>query len=174
MTESLKKRIDDLRKVESNTQLINLLDEIIDLLDETRTGYDYLRGLVDKSPTFADVVEKLSVEPGDVLIAKLGDPKTGWIPGPDDEDRFLGLFKQAVADGGFPDVTCLVYHYGVQFEKLCGRAKRQLIKDGILETPIHEKDGSWYFWDETYTKEHGPFVSRHDCASALREYARGL
>lgn len=40
--------------------------------------------------------------------------------------------------------------------------------------PIHEEDGRWYFWDETWSSRIGPFLSRPGAAAYLRMYARSL
>ena len=42
-------------------------------------------------------------------------------------------------------------------------------------TPIiHMKDKQWYFWDETWTYEHGPYNTELECQTALRDYCKKL
>lgn len=49
---------------------------------------------------------------GPLKVAKLGNPQTGWIPGPEHEAKLLQLLAQAELDPH----AWLVYHYGIQFE----------------------------------------------------------
>jgi len=49
---------------------------------------------------------------GPLRIAKIGNPQTGWIPGPEHEKRLLELLAQAELD----PLAWIVYHFGVQFE----------------------------------------------------------
>lgn len=49
---------------------------------------------------------------GPIKIAKLGNPQTNWIPGPEQERRFSELVAQAELDPH----AWIVYHYGVQLE----------------------------------------------------------
>ena len=36
---------------------------------------------------------------------------------------------------------------------------------------IHQnKDGKWYFWDEIWSYEYGPYDTHKECAKALRNY----
>lgn len=37
--------------------------------------------------------------------------------------------------------------------------------------PIHEEDGSWYFWDETQADRYGPFTDRNEASRMLDQYA---
>ena len=45
-------------------------------------------------------------------ILKLGDPSTGWIPGPETEQKLLNMVTQAEMDPN----SWIVYNYGVNFE----------------------------------------------------------
>lgn len=39
--------------------------------------------------------------------------------------------------------------------------------------PIHQnEDGKWYFWDETWSFEEGPYDSQPEAAEALDDYYR--
>jgi len=39
--------------------------------------------------------------------------------------------------------------------------------------PIHQnKDGKWYFWDETWAFEKGPFDSEQEARIALCKYGK--
>jgi SPP1 gp7 family putative phage head morphogenesis protein len=49
---------------------------------------------------------------GPLKIAKLGNPQTNWIPGPEQERRFAELVAQAELDPH----AWIVYHYGLQLE----------------------------------------------------------
>ena len=49
---------------------------------------------------------------GPLRVAKIGNPQTGWIPGPEHEQRLLELLAQAEVD----PLAWIIYHYGVQFE----------------------------------------------------------
>ena len=49
---------------------------------------------------------------GPIKIAKLGNPQTNWIPGPEQERRFAELVAQAELDPH----AWIIYHYGVQLE----------------------------------------------------------
>jgi hypothetical protein len=179
--QELQKDIEELRRKERSgisgvhPDVLSLCESIVNALDATleaaHEADNHLRELIAKSPAFITEIVKLDVKPGDVLIAKLGDPNTGWIPGPEHEEKLLELFKEATIDLG---ASCFVYHYGVQFEKLSGERQRELIKNGLLETPIHIFEGHHYFWNETYSDRIGPFEDRDACARALRKYAQEL
>jgi hypothetical protein len=39
---------------------------------------------------------------------------------------------------------------------------------------IFEKDGEWFFYDETWSFFYGPFPSKEVCERALTEYAKEL
>src|SRR3989304_1923542 len=49
---------------------------------------------------------------GPLKIAKLGNPQTNWIPGPEHERRFAELVAQAE----FDPHAWIIYHYGLQLE----------------------------------------------------------
>lgn len=41
--------------------------------------------------------------------------------------------------------------------------------------PVHQHaDGCWYYFDETWFDEHGPYPSEFAARSGLRQYARWL
>ena len=61
---------------------------------------------------------------GPIKVAKLGDPATGWIPGPEQEKRLLQLLAEAELDVN----AWLVYHYGINFE-LVGTTERVMMID---------------------------------------------
>ena len=61
---------------------------------------------------FAATIATARRHAGPIKIAKLGNPQTGWIPGPEHEARLLELLAQAELDPH----AFLVYHFGVQFE----------------------------------------------------------
>ena len=35
---------------------------------------------------------------------------------------------------------------------------------------IHEENGKWFFWDETWSYQHGPFASREEAEKLLKKY----
>ena len=46
---------------------------------------------------------------------------------------------------------------------------------GVLENPIHQNaDGKWYFWDEIWVDEIGPYETREEANTAINEYAADL
>jgi hypothetical protein len=49
---------------------------------------------------------------GPLKVAKLGNPQTNWIPGPDQERRFAELVAQAEVDPH----AWIIFHYGLQLE----------------------------------------------------------
>ena len=74
--------------------------------------------------TPADVIESISLLPikkGDILVVKLGDKNTGWIPGPEAEQRAIELFSDAMAQAGHAeDITMVFCHYGHELEIIRG------------------------------------------------------
>lgn len=60
--------------------------------------------------------------------------------------------------------------------KVEGKKLLVLTEDQIQEpNPIHQnKDGLWYFWDETGSEEIGPFPTRERAESFLKEYLHWL
>lgn len=40
------------------------------------------------------------------------------------------------------------------------------------QDPVHFDNGSWYFWDETWSERHGPFGSEVEARTAVNRYAR--
>lgn len=40
--------------------------------------------------------------------------------------------------------------------------------------PVHESEGNWWFWDETWAYRYGPYESREDAVAALRQYVKEL
>ena len=40
--------------------------------------------------------------------------------------------------------------------------------------PVFTRGGSWFFWDEAYSCEHGPYDTEEKCDSALRAYGETL
>lgn len=56
---------------------------------------------------------RLNVQPGDVLLVKLGDPATGWIPGPEAEARILELLKAADLS-----VPAIVWNYAIDVSSI--------------------------------------------------------
>ena len=40
--------------------------------------------------------------------------------------------------------------------------------------PIHYREGNWYFYDETWSFEYGPYKSREEASIALTKYVERL
>jgi hypothetical protein len=40
--------------------------------------------------------------------------------------------------------------------------------------PLFEREGKWYFWDETWSGYHGPYDTKEIVLQALKEYAENL
>lgn len=45
-------------------------------------------------------------------------------------------------------------------------------EDRVSENPVHYRDGAWYFWDETWSNEYGPFARASAAHEAIERYAR--
>ena len=37
---------------------------------------------------------------------------------------------------------------------------------------IHKKDNKWYFWDETFADEYGPYQTEEEAVIKLSEYIK--
>lgn len=44
----------------------------------------------------------------------------------------------------------------------------------MVEDPVHEQAGKWYFWDETWADKHGPFDTEKEARDAMEDYATWL
>ena len=44
----------------------------------------------------------------------------------------------------------------------------------MKNSPVHEHEGQWYFWDETWADRVGPFDTREDASDALADYCEQL
>ena len=44
----------------------------------------------------------------------------------------------------------------------------------ISGDPVCEDDGYWYFWDETWTEQFGPFSSESEARECLAAYCKHL
>lgn len=45
----------------------------------------------------------------------------------------------------------------------------------MTNDPVYQgPDGNWWFWDETWTDQRGPYDTEKDARKALREYATDL
>jgi len=40
--------------------------------------------------------------------------------------------------------------------------------------PVNTEDGKWYFWDETWTHNYGPFDTEQLCEEQLKKYSEYL
>lgn len=40
--------------------------------------------------------------------------------------------------------------------------------------PVHEKDGKWFFWTETWGEEIGPYDTERQARDALEVYCRNF
>ena len=63
---------------------------------------------------------------------------------------------------------------------MCEWGKPKAADKGFIAIGRHDpveyspKHGGWIFWDETWAKFHGPFVSEAACQAALVEYCKEL
>lgn len=44
----------------------------------------------------------------------------------------------------------------------------------MWQSPVHERDGQWWFWDEVWASELGPYESELEAREALKRYAEQL
>ena len=42
--------------------------------------------------------------------------------------------------------------------------------DIIGSDPVHEHNGKWYFWDESWSNRIGPYESEEEAARKLEQY----
>ena len=62
---------------------------------------------------------RMDLREGSVVIAKLGDPSTGWIPPPEVEKKFMEVWEAAMKERGLTGkVTCIVWSYAIDFQIL--------------------------------------------------------
>lgn len=45
---------------------------------------------------------------------------------------------------------------------------------GDVHKPVHEHDGSWFFYDETWSDRYGPYSSEKEAEEACSRYAKTL
>lgn len=50
----------------------------------------------------------------------------------------------------------------------------ELQHEGERGDPVHQCDGKWWFWSETWADRLGPFDSEEECRRAVIDYARSL
>jgi len=62
-------------------------------------------------------IEKLEWCPGDIVVVKLGDHKTGMIPSPDRQNQFLALWRR-LCDEMDLDIPILIWDSAIAFEVL--------------------------------------------------------
>jgi hypothetical protein len=41
-------------------------------------------------------------------------------------------------------------------------------------SPVHEENGKWYFWDEAWADRYGPFDTEKECRDGLEMYCATL
>jgi hypothetical protein len=70
------------------------------------------RVLMYEDAVFSASIQTARRAASPLKVALLGDPQSGWIPGPEHEQRLLQLLAQAELDPH----SWLTYHYGVKFE----------------------------------------------------------
>jgi len=44
----------------------------------------------------------------------------------------------------------------------------------MINNPIHEFEGEWYFWDENWLNRFGPYETKEEAQKACRYYAENL
>jgi len=37
--------------------------------------------------------------------------------------------------------------------------------------PVHNENGQWYFWDETWAERYGPYATEREARCTLESYA---
>jgi len=42
------------------------------------------------------------------------------------------------------------------------------------EDPVFERNGKWFFWDETWAHEHGPFLTEKQARAEMKLYVNWL
>ena len=112
----------------------NLDEETWSLLRDLSAAVAYLADV----PPAVESLQRLDVKDGDIVLVRIGDPETGWIPGKEHEDRARELFEQAFKDSGVK-ATVIVYHYAVSIETI----RADLAKDdsGVIGKPANPRDG---------------------------------
>ena len=40
--------------------------------------------------------------------------------------------------------------------------------------PVHEEEGKWYFWDETWGYRYGPYRDEEQARASMKDYASKL
>lgn len=53
-------------------------------------------------------------------------------------------------------------------------AVKSVKEQKVRTNPVHEKDGKWYFWDETWSDRIGPYDSEQEANKKIRDYAHFL
>jgi hypothetical protein len=51
---------------------------------------------------------------------------------------------------------------------------KQILETIKSQNPIHEEEGKWYFWDETWADRYGPYTSETECRQELDKYIKWL
>lgn len=98
-------------------QAIAALAGSVEVLAQEQDKLSAARDVVAKA---AVEIAKIKLEPGDVLVLKLGDAACGWIPEVAAGERVAELFRTALKDVGVnnPIVT---WNYGLAIEKVSTR-----------------------------------------------------
>ena len=98
----------------------------------------------------------------DILVANvLMEAGGSFFPGDDFSDGYWVRQKRAALDRmqRFSKRTYAVKSVKVQKMRI---------------NPVHEKDGKWYFWDETWSDRIGPYDSEQEANKKIRDYAHFL
>lgn len=81
------------------------------------TEYDHAFKVNEpKETTLLHTLEKLDLKEGDILVAKLGDPELGWIPGPEHESKIFDLLSQAIEHTKTKGVSLLLWNYALDLD----------------------------------------------------------
>jgi small ligand-binding sensory domain FIST len=71
-------------------------------------------------------VEKLRLEPGDLLLVKMGDPQTGWIPAPENVERLQDLLTEAFDRAGVDaKVSAVLWNYAIETKVIHAAPKEE-------------------------------------------------
>lgn len=67
---------------------------------------------------------------------------------------------------------------GETFRHTCqndeGEQVWKMISKVTNDNPVFAKDGKWFFWDELWANESGPYDTEEEANQALEQYAESL
>lgn len=100
------------------------------------------------------------------------------------KDTFDGLRVEVSAARVIAPDGLMDKGWNMAMEKAMSFIDRYAAGRGLFQLPtelaqkftdyVHERDGQFYFWDETEVNEIGPYATKQDAVKALDEYIRTL